>query len=56
MVLIVVPVCEFCHPLLHLLNDQGQRRRQEYTAYAINADGRVSVNPEASSDWLKQPA
>lgn len=42
--------------LLRWQNDQGQRRRQEYTAYAISTDGRVSINPEAFSDWLKQPA
>jgi len=42
--------------LLRWQNDQGQRRRQEYTAYAITVDGRVSINPEAFSDWLKQPA
>ena len=42
--------------LLRWQNDQGQRRRQEYTAYGIAADGRVRVNPEAFSEWLKQPA
>lgn len=42
--------------LLRWQNDQGQRRRQEYTAFAITADGRVRVNPEAFGEWLKQPA
>ncbi len=42
--------------LLRWQNDQGQRRRQEYTAYAITADGRVSINPDAFGEWLKQPA
>jgi len=42
--------------LLRWQNDQGQRRRQEYTAYGVTADGRVSINPESFSGWLKQPA
>lgn len=42
--------------LLRWQNDQGQRLRQEYTAYGLSADGKVIVNPEAFSDWLKQPA
>ena len=42
--------------LLRWQNDQGQRRRQEYTAYGITADGRVSVNPEFFGEWLKQPS
>lgn len=42
--------------LLRWQNDQGQRRRQEYTAYGITADGRVSINPDSFGEWLKQPA
>jgi hypothetical protein len=42
--------------LLRWQNDQGQRMRQEYTAYEIAADGRVTVNPQTFSEWLKQPA
>ncbi len=42
--------------LLRWQNDQGQRRRQEYTAYGVTADGRVSINPESFSEWLKHPA
>lgn len=42
--------------LLRWQNDQGQRRRQEYTAYGISTDGRVSVNPDSFGEWLKQPA
>ncbi|EGV28161.1 helicase domain-containing protein [Thiorhodococcus drewsii AZ1] len=42
--------------LLRWQNDQGQRRRQEYTAFGIASDGRVRVNPEAFGEWLKQPA
>ncbi|MCF6209532.1 MAG: hypothetical protein L3K24_02400 [Gammaproteobacteria bacterium] len=42
--------------LLRWQNDQGQRMRQEYTAYEIAADGQVTVNPQAFSEWLKQPA
>lgn len=42
--------------LLRWQNDQGQRRRQEYTAYAITADGRVVVNPGSFSIWLALPA
>jgi len=42
--------------LLRWQNDQGQRMRQEYTAYEIAADGQVTVNPQTFSEWLKQPA
>jgi len=42
--------------LLRWQNDQGQRRRQEYTACGIAANGRVRLNPEAFGEWLKQPA
>ncbi len=42
--------------LLRWQNDQGQRRRQEYTVYGITADGRVKVNSDAFGEWLKQPA
>jgi hypothetical protein len=37
-------------------NDQGSRRRQEYTAFAVSGDGEVTINPETFSNWLKQPA
>ncbi len=42
--------------LLRWQNDQGQRRRQEYTVYGITADGRVKVNSDSFGEWLKQPA
>ncbi len=42
--------------LLRWQNDQGKRLRQEYTAYKIAVDGRVTVNPQTFSEWLKQPA
>ncbi len=42
--------------LLRWQNDQGQRMRQEYTAYEISADAQVTVNPQTFSEWLKQPA
>ncbi len=42
--------------LLRWQNDQGQRLRQEYTAYKIAVDGQVTVNPQTFSEWLKQPA
>lgn len=42
--------------LLRWQNDQGQRRRQEYTVYGMTTDGRVRVNPDSFSEWLKQPA
>lgn len=42
--------------LLRWQNDQGQRMRQEYTAYGIAPDGQVTVNPQTFSEWLKQPA
>jgi superfamily II DNA or RNA helicase len=42
--------------LLRWQNDQGQRRRQEYTAYGVTADGHVNVNPDAFGEWLKYPA
>lgn len=47
----------FMTSLLRWQNDQGQRRRQEYTVYGIKADnGRVSVNPDDFGEWLKKPA
>jgi len=42
--------------LLRWQNDQGQRRRQEYTAFSVDDGGQVQVNPTAFGDWLKQPA
>jgi len=42
--------------LLRWQNDQGQRMRQEFTAYQIAADGQVIVNSQTFSEWLKQPA
>ncbi len=42
--------------LLRWQNDQGQRMRQEYTAYEITADGQVTVNPQNFSEWMKQSA
>jgi superfamily II DNA or RNA helicase len=42
--------------ILRWQNDQGQRRRQEFTAYGVAADGSVALNPEAFSEWLKLPA
>jgi ERCC4-related helicase len=42
--------------LLRWQNDQGQRMRQEYTAYEMAEDGQVTINPEKFSEWLKQPA
>ena len=42
--------------LLRWQNDQGQRMRQEYTAYDIATDGKVKVNPQNFSEWLKLPA
>ena len=34
-------------------NDQGNRMRQEYTAYWVQPNGEVLINPEAFSYWLK---
>jgi len=42
--------------LLRWQNDQGQRMRQEYTAYEMAENGQVTINPEAFSEWLIQPA
>jgi superfamily II DNA or RNA helicase len=42
--------------LLRWQNDQGQRMRQEYTVFGLDDKGQVTVNPEAFSEWLKQPA
>jgi len=42
--------------LLRWQNDQGNRLRQEYTAYQVLNNGQVVTNPPAFSDWLKQPA
>lgn len=42
--------------LLRWQNDQGNRLRQEYTAYQVLDNGKVITNPSAFSDWLKQPA
>jgi hypothetical protein len=42
--------------LLRWQNDQGQRRRQEYTALGVSDGGDVTVNPTAFGEWLKQPA
>jgi len=42
--------------LLRWQNDQGQRRRQEYTALSVSDGAEVTVNPAAFGEWLKQPA
>jgi hypothetical protein len=42
--------------LLRWQYDQGNRLRQEYTAYQILTNGKVVTNPPAFSDWLTQPA
>ncbi|MEA3277472.1 MAG: helicase-related protein [Pseudomonadota bacterium] len=42
--------------LLRWQNDQGQRRRQEYTALSVGDGGDVKINPAAFGEWLKQPA
>ena len=42
--------------LLRWQNEQGNRMRQEYTAYEIKNNGKVEINPKNFSDWLKQPA
>lgn len=42
--------------ILRWQNDQGQRRRQEFTVYGVAPDGSVTLNPETFSEWLKQPA
>lgn len=42
--------------LLRWQNEQGQRRRQEYTVFGLSSEGRICVNPESFSEWLKQPA
>lgn len=42
--------------LLRWQSEQGQRLRQEYTVFGVSSDGKVSLNPESFSEWLKQPA
>lgn len=42
--------------LLRWQNDQGNRLRQEYTAYQVLNNDKVVTNPAAFSDWLKLPA
>lgn len=42
--------------LLRWQNDQGNRLRQEYTAYQVLNNGKIVTNPPAFSNWLKQPA
>jgi len=42
--------------ILRWQNDQGARRRQEFTVYGLSNTGQVSINPDHFSDWLKQPA
>lgn len=42
--------------LLRWQNDQGNRLRQEYTAYQVLNNGKVITNPSAFSEWLRQPA
>ena len=42
--------------ILRWQNDQGARRRQEFTVYGLSKTGQVSINPDHFSDWLKQPA
>ena len=39
--------------LLRWQNDQGNRMRQEYTAYFVKSNGDVQTNPEAFGSWLK---
>ncbi|MGZ8934582.1 MAG: DEAD/DEAH box helicase [Methylobacter sp.] len=42
--------------LLRWQNDQGNRLRQEYTAYQVLNNGKVVTNSPAFSEWLKQEA
>ena len=42
--------------LLRWQNEQGNRLRQEYTAYQILNNDQVITNPEAYSQWLLEPA
>ena len=42
--------------LLRWQNDQGQRRRQEYTVFCVADGGEVKINPAAFGEWLKQLA
>ena len=42
--------------ILRWQNDQGNRLRQEYTAYQALSNGKVVTNPPEFSEWLKQPA
>ena len=46
----------FITGLLRWQNEQGNRLRQEYTAYQILTNGQVLTNPEAYSQWLLKPA
>jgi len=39
--------------LLRWQNDQGNRMRQEYTAYWVKPNGDVQTNPDAFAEWLK---
>lgn len=39
--------------LLRWQNDQGNRMRQEYTAYLVKPNGEVQTNPDSFADWLK---
>lgn len=39
--------------LLRWQNDQGNRMRQEYTAYLIKPNGEVQTNPGGFANWLK---
>ena len=42
--------------ILRWQNDQGNRLRQEFTVYQLLNNGKVETNPQAFSEWLKQPA
>jgi hypothetical protein len=42
--------------ILRWQNDQGERMRQEYTAIGIDKNGKINLNPDSFSEWLKQPA
>lgn len=42
--------------ILRWQNDQGNRLRQEYTAYQVLANGKVATNPSEFSEWLMQSA
>ena len=37
-------------------NDSGARQRQEYTAWLVQDEGKVVINPKEFDDWLKRRA